>query len=778
MNSVSLPRGGRARIFSLIGASVVALASSQAAAQDQAATAAAPAGDDAYNIGEIIVTAQRREQNLQEVPIAISAVGEKFLERRNITALDQLGSFAPNVKIERGSSNATVTQISIRGATTLNPAMTWEPAVGLYLDGVYLGKAQGGFFDVADIERVEVLRGPQGTLYGRNTLAGAVNIITAKPTGELGGKAQVSVGNYDYGQVRASLNLPAFGDFAVKLSGQITKRDGIYDMNPAFGGPDEVDDLNSKSGLAQVRWTPSDDLTVDYAFDYSKIDQNTAYAQPYGYYEGGIFDPNSPIYSGIPYADFVNKDWQEEGAYNSNAFEKSRIYGHNLTLAYDAGAIGELKSITAWRHLTFDDTLDLDGSLLPLAQSGRDSTYRYFSQEAQLAGTAGDFDYVVGLFYSADRAAVMNPQTFFFGASTYDSRYSGRTKSYAAFTQVDWKPTDALTVTAGLRYTHEKKTISRYYVDHANPANSFGHNIDDIRGAITPGELAADQIRTGPDAKYNNVSPTLVVNYKLTEEINTYAKYSKGFKSGGFNGEAVDPRELMDPYDAEKVDAYEVGVKSRLFDNRITLNVAGFWNESKDMQLSVFTATGGTASYVLNAGKARVRGLEVELTGQLAEGLTLVSSLAYMNSKYKEFLDGGADVADNRAFIHSPKWQASVSLDWRAAEFGNGSQLNLIGDLNYTGKYFGYPYALVGTTAAGQNAYDTQTPERTIVDLRAVLGNLPMGNATGSVSVFAKNVFDVNKPFNYIDFGAAFGGMTTANFIQPRTYGVTFGVNF
>jgi len=196
------------------------------------------------------------------------------------------------------------------------------------------------------------------------------------------------------------------------------------------------------------------------------------------------------------------------------------------------------------------------------------------------------------------------------------------------------------------------------------------------------------------------------------------------------------------------------------------------------MQLSVFTAEGGTASYVLNAGKARVRGLEVELTGQLAEGLTLVSSLAYMNSKYKEFLDGGVDVADNRAFIHSPKWQANVSLDWRAAEFSNGSQLNLIGDLSYTAKYFGYPYALVGTTAAGQNAYNTQTPERTIVDLRAVLGNLPMGNATGSVSLFAKNVFNVNKPFNFIDFGAGFGGMTTANFIQPRTYGVTFGINF
>ena len=775
MSSVLLLRRDRRRMFLFAGASVASLASCQVLAQTAPVQ---PSSDEVYNLGDIIVTAQRRAQNLQEVPIAISAVGEKFLERRNITALDQLGSFAPNVKIERGSTNATVTQISIRGSTTLNPAMTWEPAVGLYLDGVYLGKAQGGFFDVADIERVEVLRGPQGTLYGRNTLAGAVNIITAKPTGELGGKAQISVGNYDYGQVRASLNLPSFGDFAVKLSGQITKRDGIYEMDPSSGGPDEVDDLNSKSFLVQARWTPTEALVVDYAFDYSKIDQNTAYSQPYGYYEGGFFDPNSPSYSGIPYGDYVSKDWQNEGAYNSNAFERSRIYGHNVTMAYDAGEVGELKSITAWRHLKFDDTLDLDGSPLPLAQVGRDSTYRFFSQEIQLQGSAGNLEYLIGAFYSTDRAAVVNPQTFFFGASAYDSRYSGRTKSYAAFSQVDWQMTPELAVTLGLRYTHEKKTISRYYIDYSNAANNFGHNIDDIRGSITPGELAPNQTLSGPDAKYNNFSPTIVLNYKLNDDINTYVKYAKGFKSGGFNGETVDPRELLAPYGAEKVDSYEVGVKSRLFDNLVTLNVAGFWNETKDMQMSVFTATGGTASSVLNAGKARVRGIEVELAGQLMEGLTLVSSLAYMNSKYKEFIEGGEDVADNRAFIHSPNWQSSVSLDWQVSEFANGSQLNLIGDLNYTAKYFIYPYPLVGTNPQGQNAYNTRAPARTIVDVRAILGNLPIGNATGSVSVFAKNIFNVNKPFNFIDFGSGFGGMTIANFIQPRTYGATFAINF
>jgi len=762
-------------------------------AQDAAApAAAAPAAiDDAYNMGEIIVTAQRREQNLQEVPIAISAVGEKFLERRNITSLEQLGSIAPNVKIERSSGSSTASQVAIRGVTTLNPSMSWEPAVGMYMDGVYLGKAQGSFFDVADIERVEVLRGPQGTLYGRNTLAGAVNIITKKPTGELGGKAQVSVGNYDYHQARASIDLPSFGDFAVKLSGQITKRDGFYDVvaNPVAGVPtagapviDELDSVNSKSGFVQVRYDPGNGFVADYSFDYSKVNQRPSWNQPYRVGEGGIFDPTSPAYAFggafFPYEKYVSEDYQRDASVDSNSYDRSRVYGHNLTLRYDAGDLGELKSITAYRDVKVDDLLDLDGSPLPLAESARDSDYKFFSQEVQLAGSQGSFDYVVGLFYSSDKASTLNPQSFFGGASTYDSRFSGKTKSYAAFTQVDYHATDALTLTAGLRYTHEKKNMGRYYVDFANPANSFAFNLDKVPGKIIPGLIDESQIDTGDSASYNNVSPTVVANYKFSEEVNGYAKFAKGFKSGGFNGETVDVRELHNPYKPEKLDSYEIGLKTRLFDNRLSLNIAGFWNETKDMQLSVFTAEGAASSYVLNAGKARVRGVEIEANGQIFDGLNFVGSFAYLDAKYKEYMEGGVNEADNRGFIFAPKYQVSASLDWRAVEFGNGSQLNLIGDLNYVAKAFNYPYALEGRTAAGQNAYETQIPARTVVDFRAVLSNIPAGNADWTISAYVKNAFDVNKPRTFMDFGSSFGGLTVANYIDPRTYGLTIGVNF
>jgi iron complex outermembrane recepter protein len=787
-----ITRGRCLRAAILSGVSFVALPASVAWAQEQDTTAAVPAPPAApEGYGDIVVTAQRREQNLQDVPIAVSAVDERYLEQRNITSIEQLGNIAPNVKIERGASNTTVAQITIRGATTINPALTWEPTVGLYLDGVYLGKAQGGFFDVADIARVEVLRGPQGTLYGRNTLAGAINIITQKPTGELGGKAQISYGNYDFRQARANLDLPSFAGFAVKLSGQITKRDGFYKVvpNPVPNVPlagqsnvKSVDNQNSKSFMAQVRYNPVEALTLDYAFDYSKIDQRPAYTQPYSFYQGGFFDPASPAYPFVgatfPYDKYVNTERQDVASINEDVFERVRVYGHSLTGALDLGDIGELKSITAYRSVNFDDRLDLDGSPLPLATSGRDSHYHAFSQELQLAGSIDRLTYVVGLYYSADKAKTLNPQSFFAGSAQYDSRYAGTTKSYAAFGQVDYKVTDTVTLTGGLRLTKERKTISRLYGDLANPANSFAYNLDKVPGPdVAAGFLTPAQIYTTPKAKYSNVSPTLVVSYKPTEEVNLYAKYAKGFKSGGFNGESSDPNELATPYRPEKLDSYEIGLKSRLLDNRLTLNIAAFWNESKDLQLSVFTGQGAASSIVLNAGSARIRGLEVEAVARPVDSLTVSGSFAYLDPKYKSFIDGGQDVADNRAFSHAPHYQANGSVDWRAFQADNGMRLNLIADVAYTAKYFIFPFALRGPVGT-QTAYNTQAPARTVVDLRAVLSEIDMGGARWSLTAFGRNVFDAKKELTYIDFGPSFGGLTTANFIPPRTYGLTLGVNF
>ncbi|MDE2411977.1 MAG: TonB-dependent receptor [Sphingomonadales bacterium] len=777
--------------------SVPALA--QTAAQPHAPE---PAASNDSGIGEIIVTAQKRSENIQNVPIAISAVGSQFLESRGITSIDSLGSIAPNVKIERAPSNKTISQISIRGSVTINPAVTWEPAVGLYLNGVYIAKAQGSIFDVADLERVEILRGPQGTLYGRNALAGAVNLVPKMPSGELGFKGEVSYGNYNYWKGKAVLDLPSFGPFSLKLSGQIQKRDGFIKVVPnpypqaVLAGPNSVNstnDLDGKSGMVQLRFHPDgSNFTADYMFDYSKFDQRPDFAQLVRINRNGdprdIFDPNSVSYpfagAFFPLNLYDNPNRQSVASIDANPlYEKSRTYGHALTMALDLGA-ATLKSITAYRNLKWQDSLDLDGSPLPVALTQRDTSFHSWSQELQLTGKAIDnkLNYVAGLFYYKEKAETLGPQSFFGGSASYESDYGSHTEAFAAYAQVDYNMTEALKLTLGARYTHEKKDIRRY----------FRINYDSANGITSP-VVAADIPYGGvPDAKYDNFSPAVTLAYQPTRDINLYARFAQGFKSGGFNGEtnvfgqvtAACPSgatELCNPYRPEKVNSYEIGMKTRLADGRAIINVAAFWDEHKDIQLSVFTAGAGASSIVKNAAKARIRGLEIETVLRPVDALTINASLALLDPKYKSYIEAvnGVDtnVADNRAFPHTPKTTASIGADLRVMQ-GDWGRLNLSGDLSYVSSYYTFPYALVTATPSDQNANNTKSNGRTIVNLRAAVADLPLGGAKGELSLWVKNLTKEKNPANFIDFGPGFGGLTVGYFPDPRTYGVTVGVKF
>ena len=748
-------------------------------------------------IEEIVVTAQKREQVLQDVPIAVSAVSSAYLKSRDISSIDSLGSIAPNVKIERAPSNKTISQIAIRGSVTINPAITWEPAVGLYLDGVYIAKAQGSIFDIADLERVEVLRGPQGTLYGRNSLAGAVSLVTRKPSGELGGSAELTYGNYDFWKAKAVLDLPAMGIFSIKLAGQIQKRDGYINVGPnpypqAFlAGPPSVsdtNDLDNRSGMIQIRARPSDTITADYMFDYTRYKQRPDYAQLYKVNRNGdprdIFDPNSVSYpfagAFFPLNLYDRKNRQSMASLDGTLFERSRTYGHALTVEFDLGA-ASLKSISAYRNVKWSDSLDLDGSPLPVALTQRFTNYHAYSQELQLTGKILEdrLHYVVGAYYFKDTAKTNNPQFFFAGGTAFDSRYASHTDAIAVYAQADFSVTDRLTLTGGLRYTHEKKDITRTLI-LLNDAT--------VPPALLPMTLINLPYGGVPDAKYNNVSPTANIRYEITDDVNVYARYAKGFKSGGFNGEtnvvdaptAACPSgapELCDPYKAETVDSYEIGLKSKLLDNRLQLNIAGFWDEHKNLQLSVFLGTGAAASVVRNAASARIRGLEFEAIAKPIDWLTLNASFAVLDTKYKNFIDGGVNVSNNRAFPHAPKYTASLGADWTVAE-GDYGKFNLIGDMNFVSSYYTFPYALTAPLPSDQTAEATRSQGRTIVNVRGVLSDIPLGGVKGQLSVWARNLLREKNPQNFIDFGPTFGGLTVAYFPDPRTYGVTMGVRF
>ncbi len=770
------------RLFSTVSLVAMAtLAATPAFAQD--------AGQESdEGIGDIVVTAQKRSENLQDVPIAISAVGSQYLESRGVDSIDKLGSIAPNVKIERAPASKTISQISIRGSVTINPAITWEPAVGLYLDGVYIAKAQGSIFDVADLERVEMLRGPQGTLYGRNALAGAVNLVTKKPSGELGGAFDLTYGSFNELKVRGVLDLPQIGPFSVKLSGQYRKRDGLIDLVPnSPSGADRTDSIDSGSFMVQVRAQLSDAITADYTFDYSKANQDPPFSQLLRVNRNGdprdIFDPASP---GFPFGGaffplhlYANPNRVTTAAIDAPAYERSRSYGHALTLTADLGPV-TFKSITAYRDLAWADGLDLDGSPMPVAFTQRITDYNAFSQELQLSGETGDgrLNFVLGAFYFDEKAETLNPQTYFGGGVDLQSDYGSNTEAFALFAQLDYKLTDSLKVSLGGRYTHEKKDVRRY----------FRINFDAGSGIFSPLVIADLPYGAIPESKYNNFSPSVTLAWEANENVNFYARFAQGFKSGGFNGETnvfVAPTpacpsgatELCTPYRPEKVDSYELGMKTKLADGRVIFNVAAFRDEHKDMQLSVFTATTGAASVIRNAAGARIQGLEFETVLKPLPSLTINGSLAILDPKYKSFIDGGVDVSANRAFPHAPKTTASLGFDWEALSGGWG-KLNLYGDVNYVSKYYTFPYALVTPTPSDQNAHSSQSQGRTIVNLRASISDIPVGGAKAELSVFVRNLTKEDNPSNFIDFGPGFGGILLGYFPEPRTFGVTVGLKF
>ena len=725
----------------------------------------ATAQNDAQSgvLEEVFVTAQKRSENLQEVPIALTALTAAQLESRGIANVYDLASLSPNLQISRATANTTGAQIAIRGSVQINPALTWEPTVGMYLDGVYIGKTQGSVFDVVDLERIEVMRGPQGTLYGRNTLAGAINFITPKPSGELSGKAELRLGNYAARIVKASLDLPSFGIASIAMGGRVERRDGTVETSPG-SSVDELNTRDNESARLAVLLDFSDVFQADYRFDYSHADQTPLHSQLY----------RALIPELAPY---VSRERQRTASIDGPTFERMRILGHALTLSWDLDDNNTLKSISARRDMQWDDGLDLDGSPLPVAYTSRLSDYEQTSQELQLVGTQGRWKYVGGLYYFEDDGFTSNPQTFFFGTFNFDSRYGFTTKAWSVFGQVDFAITDALTLTAGVRYNREKKTIERGLGVNFAPGSPFL--------TLVPNGTTADET-------FSSTTPLLIAAYRFSDALNVYAKYAEGFKSGGFNGEygvpdptpagvAANVRETQTPFKPEKQQSIELGAKSTFLEGRAQLNVAVFQNRTEDLQLSIFTGQGAAASVVRNAGKSNVRGLEVEGVYVPAQGVRLQFGYGYLDAEYDEFFDGGVDVANNRAFVHAPEHTFSATLEVRLAQMSWGT-LNALLDYAYTDSFYTYPYQLASSgpqyNPAAQVAGDTRVKATGMLNARLALSDLHWGGLTAEVALVGRNLTDVDHAANYIDFGPSFGSLTDAYFVDPRMYWIEFSARW
>ena len=763
-----------------------------AAAQDsQAQGAASPApttssappptsgNPPAEALGAVVVTAQKRQQNLQDVPIAVTAFTASQLESRRIEEVTDLSALAPGLQVEASPANGSISQVAIRGNVEINPAIYWDPAIGIYMDGVYLGKSQGSVFDVVDLERVEVLRGPQGTLYGRNTIGGAINLITRQPSGQFSGDASLEIGNYNSQVEKLSLDLPKFGIASISLGAVAEHRDGW--VSTTSDSP--VTSLNNRgnNGLRfAVNLALLPGLQADYRFDHTDIDTNGDYGQLYratpAYWSTFAADP-APFSGFANLPNYASQTRQTVADVNAPSFEKVVVEGHSLTFTWNPTERDTVKSISAYRHVDNSDSADYDGSPLAIAETQRYTHFHQLSQELQWVGHAGPLNYTGGLYYYHDDGYTNNPQTFFASTLNYDSEYGTRTDAWAPFGQIDYHVFGGLTLTAGLRYTQEMKALDRTFGFNAAPGTPYTYLIP---------------AGTHADAKFEATTPSFTAAYQFNPDLNVYARYAEGFKSGGFNGEfsdttqsaAANIAETETPFKPEKQRSLELGLKSTFAEGRAQLNVALFQDNVKDMQESIFTATGAAASIIRNAGAATVRGAELEAAFVPIRGTRVSANYAYLEAYYNTFVDSGQNVPDDRAFVHAPRNTFNVVVDSKLWHTRWGVVQGNV-DYAWTASYYTYPYQLSadpsvpGYDPTKQVAGNTQVKSYGLLNMRLALAQIPLGDrASGELAIWGHNLTNQAVATNFIDFGPGFGNLTDAYFMDPLTFGGSFTVHF
>ncbi|QIG78801.1 TonB-dependent receptor [Stakelama tenebrarum] len=640
-----------ARSILLAGATVAALGAAPAFAQDVTTQDDAATTPIAQEIAgdEIVVTARRREESLIDVPISLSVVSGDLLAEQGAPDITALQDRTPNLtlQIARGS-NSTMIAFS-RGVGQQDPLWGFEPGVALYIDDVYVARPQNAILDIFDVERVEVLRGPQGTLYGRNTIGGAIKYVTKKLGNEFHATARASYGSFDQIDLVGTITAPITDTLSVGGAFAWYQRDG-YGEN-LTSGVDQYD-KDVMAGRVSVEWQPTYNVFVRVAADRTLDKSNPRH----GYRmegNGGLpaYEPLDSVYD------------TRAGAGDDN---RVMSQGVSATAEIDLSSELTFKTVTAWRNGNTDTIIDFDNTPDPILDVPAYYEDRQFTQELQLLYSGERLQGVFGLYYLNSRASgAFDTVAGAFGltiltAGTVD------TKSYAAFGDFSYDLTDQLSISVGGRYTKDDKTGSVYRQNFAGIRSPrFGNS------AAVPGLLRTDYTN---DRSFEQFTPRVSLSYQPREALNFYASYGKGFKSGGFDmrGDAILTPTTVNGYEPETIDSYEIGMKGAFLDNTLFFNLAGFYSEYKDQQVTIQSpaAGGGIASFVDNAGRAEIYGFEAEARMVPSRHFSANLVVGYTHADYKEFftyIAGGTtpvDVSDQRVFQNTPKWTANASATW------------------------------------------------------------------------------------------------------------------
>jgi len=755
--------GRRSKLIALMMATVPTTAFAQEAPADSA---------------EIIVTAQRRQQNIQDVPVSVTAISSDTLQSRNTRDLSEAIGFAPNVSVTAGPNGGDDGGFFIRGVGQLDNSIAVDPGVGVYVDDIYIARLQSSSVNVLDLERIEVLRGPQGTLFGRNTIGGAINIVTAQPDlDRLSASAQATFGSRNRVDVLGALNVPVSSQLAVRASA-FTRNQRGWGRNVYTGAT--FGDIEDVGGRLKLLVEPSDSFRFTVSGDYLRgrgspshqvllgANPNAGITVPRPAQLGGpFFSPGvSPTGVRLP-RDFGN-DRSDDRSLNFAsvpAINNVENGGLSLNISGDIGSV-TIKSITGWRTYSETTFNDFDATGYVLYDNSNVLKQQQISQELQLSGKIGNnIDFLVGAFYFGERAT----NNVDLCTGTDQPRLVDRclrsrntiklnVDSFAGFGQASWDITDRINIFAGLRWTTETKQQQN---------TSVLDNLDRVVTVLPPvAQPAPGTIRvalpfTQVAQTFTAFTPRVGFNVRLADRIHLYGSYAEGFKSGGFNGRPSSA--VIVSFAPETVRTYEAGLKTEFFDRLLRINASIFQSDYRNQQLLVFTAINGLFE-TQNAGDSRIRGFELEATANISERLALSGTLGHLDAKYRTLAPNVANITLNTPLPLTPKWTYSLSGEYRQPLGDKAGELRFRADWQHRSQV---SYQLENDPLERQPGYGLLNLRLTYV--------LP--DDRFRIAAFGTNVTDTkyltNAQDTLVGNGTAFGGIG-----RPREWGIEVGARF
>jgi len=702
--------------------------------------------DGASTVDDVVVTARRRDELLKDVPISVSAIGEERLEQTGASDITALQQQTPNatVQVARGSNSTLIS--FIRGVGQQDPLWGFEPGVGLYVDDVYVARPQGAVLDIYDVQRIEVLRGPQGSLYGRNTVGGAIKYVTNGLSQDPELTLRGAYGSYNQIDLMAVGSIPLADNFRIGGAIASYQRDG-YGENINTGAEHYNKDV--LAGRLSAEWEPRDDVSIRLAYDRVQDDSNprhgsrlVAGATPAGAILSSVYDTNA-------------------GLGDENSVESQ---GASATVQIDLNDHWTFKSITAWREGETTTVIDFDNT--PAATLDIPGFYAddQFTQEFQF-----QFDYdriqgVAGFFYLDGHAEGAFDTILANAGIVIGTNGQVNTESWAGFADVNLDLTDRLHLGLGVRYTLDEKvgTVFR--------ANYLGATRSPLLGGTVRAPLLVRSNYTN-DNDFSQFTPRIALSYDLTDDMTTYASFSQGFKSGGFDmrGDVVLTPNTVNGYNPETVDSYEIGLKGAL--DRLTFAAAAFYNEYEDQQVTTQVPSGASiASFVDNVGSSTFYGFEFEGQLRIMDSLSASFAVGYLHSDFEEFLRYNLttmvfeDISDQVVLQNAPEWTGYLGLTWTGDVAGGA--LAVTPSVSYRGdsSMFEFPNPILD-----QQAY-------TLVDLSIVWTD-PSERFT--LGLYGKNLTDEEYRVGGYNFpGALFDNSIIGYYGPPQTVTASLKVSF